>query len=422
MQFFEDKDGEREFLEKQILQIEDFNVRKEAKEIVSNVLMPFYEELQSAYQSLDEWIAKERMGAEAYEIITAIKPRKEVDETDNFLHPMREEDMKERTIFVEDVWEKLRQNEGYELFQIYVEDSYEKVFELLHTKCFFPVEITTEYGTYTGKAVLEEVKEYEEILLQLYEDFVENGIEWKTINAPYLHKLLKVLLVEADCPQDEEILNVKVDFGAYQDIFRCDYVPLWNLRKLHVNTSAYPKQSLNGAFFEHIIQDEAVRAQNAYLVHRADKVYGIRNDAETKEFAILCKERKPAEWILWEFSKASEREDNSHWMRNGNARKQRGIRTQAEAVRFAEGLMSNAYVSLLAVSTEAFENGKEIRTYSMDDFLPEEIRNQKDAPKLYFLCSQKQRENYLNQDMMSFMLSRFQLLYPEYQCVACIRE
>lgn len=422
MQFFKDRYEEQEFIEKQLLEIEDLNVRREAKEIVTNILQPFYEEMQNAYQRLEERVEEARMGAEAYEIVTAIKPRKEVDVTDYFMHPMRFEDMEERVILIEEVWEKLNQNEPYELYPVYVEDSYEKVYELLDTKLSFPVEITTEYGTYTGKAVLAEEKAYEEILLQLYEDFIENGIEWKTVNAPYLHKLLKVMLVEASCPRDEEILNVKVDFGAYQDIFRCDYVPLWNLRMLHVSTSVYPKQSLNGVFYEHTIQDEKLRAGSSYLVHHADKIWSIRNDAKTLDLVICCKERKPAEWDLWEFSAVSSKEKQPDWMGNGNELKRPHIRTVAEAIRFAEGLSSRDYVSLLDVTAEAPENGKEIRTYQMDAFLPEEIRNQNAAPKLYFLCSLKQRENYLNQDMLSFLLSRFQLLYPEYQCVICVKE
>lgn len=422
MQFFEDRYEEKETIEERLLAIEDLQVRKEAKELLTKVMQPFYEDMQNIYRKLDERLGKERNQAENYEIITAIKLRKDVDLTDDFLHPMRKQDMEERIILMEDVLESLKAGEGLELYQVFVKDTYEKVLELLDIKQYFPVTIRTDYGTYRGKAELRGVKEYEEILLQLYEDFVCNGVEWKTINAPYLHKLLKVVLIEADCPEDEEIAEIQVDFGNYQDILKHDYVPLWNVSQISMQTSAYPVEKQDGICMEHTIHDTRLRRNCSYLVCEAEKVWDTELNIETGDLRIICEEPRPREWILWQIAaETSAKEKHKEWMRNGNVVKRPYIRTQAEAVRFAAGLPVGEYVVLQGVTTELPENGKEIKTYQMDAFLPEEIRKRADAPKLYLECMIKKQEDYLNQDMLSYLASRMQLIYPEYQCVVCVR-
>lgn len=421
MSFLKEQYDEKAYLQEQLLKIEDTNTRKEAREIINYVLEPFHKEIKEAYDSLEEkLLAKE--SKEEYQIITAIKPRDKVDITEELLYPMRQQDMEKPNILLEELLECLQQGKTYELYQIFVEDTYEKVLELVETNQKFPVKISTEYGDYTGKAVLEPEDGYEEILLQLYEDFIQNGVEWKTINAPYLHKLFKVMLIEANCPEDEAIQEITVDFGVYKDVIRYDYVPLWNLTKKCVQTSAYPKQSGDSVYFEHTIHKKKLCSGCSYLVHKAEKVWDARLDTKTGDLLITCKEPKPAEWTLWEFTKDKGKGQKEGWMKNANIRKCPYIRTQAEAIKFAQGLPSNEYVTLLSVTTNPSENRKEVKTYQMDGFLPEEIRKQAKAPKLYLECSLKNQEHYLNQDMLSFLASRFQLIYPEYECVVCVKN
>lgn len=423
MSFFKDQYDEKAYMQQQLLEIQDTDTRREAQNIFSHVLQPFYQELEAAYQALEARMTDMRGQAEDYQIITAIKPRSQIDVTDDFWHPMRQQDMEKSVILVEELLECLEQQKPYKLYQIFVEDTYDKLLELVGTRQRFPVEICTEYGSYTGKAVLEPEEGYEEILLQLYQDFVQNGIEWKTVNAPYLHKLLKVMLVEASCPADEVIQSIKVDFGIYNEIFHYDYVPLWNVSKIRVKTSAYPTQSRDSIYFEHVIHKTKLHSGSSYLVHKADKVWDTRKNTQTGDFIITCKQKKPMEWTLWEFAAEANTDHNKmEWMKNANTTKRPYIRTQAEAIRFAAGLPSSEYITLLQAVTEAPENRKEVRIYQMDGFLPEEIRRKTDAKKLYLECSVKYPGHYLNQDMLSFLASRFQLIYPEYQCVVCVKN
>ena len=420
--FFGNLIDEQTFMEKQLLDITDLQIRKEAKDLFQKVLQPFYEKMQTAYADLELRLQIQEKENANCEIVTFIKPRKEVDITDNFLQPMCMSDMQEKTVLLEHAWDKLHQQEMYELFQIYVDAPYDIVSELLQVERYFSVEIMTEYGQYTGKARVEKTQVYEEILLQLYEDFVANGIEWKTVNCPYMYKMLSVMLVETDCPHDEDVISIKVDFGRYREYVCYDYVPLWNVNKMQVTTSTYPKRNQLGTYYEHVIQDNRIKSGNTYLVHRPDDIYDIRVDKTTQELTVVCEERKPVEWCLWEITDCREQAWNEQVWRNGNDKKTMHIRTVAEAIRFAKEIQGSEEIELVEVTTQQPQNGKEVTTYQMDAFIPEQIRKTNDAPKLYFLWVLKQREDKWNQDMLSFMLSRFQLIYPEYQCVAYVKE
>lgn len=409
-------------MEKQLLDITDLQIRKEAKELVEKVLQPFYQEMQAAYDGLESRMQLQVEKNTGCEIVTSIKPRKEVDITDSSLQPMCMSDMQEKTVLLEHAWEQLHQQETYELFQIYVDAPYDIVAELLQVEQYFPVQIMTEYGQYTGKAKVEKSSIYQNMLLQLYEDFVANGIEWKTVNCPYIYRMLSVMLVQTDCPQDEDVISIKVDFGRYEQYVCYDYVPLWNVNKMQVNTSTYPKKNQLGTYYEHIIQDNRIKNGNTYLIHNADAIYDIRVDKTTQELIVNCEERKPLEWCLWEIVACREPSGNTAIRRNGNNKKPMHIRTVAEAIRFANGMQGCEELELVEVTTQRPQNGKKVKTYQMDAFIPEQIRKTNDAPKLYFLWILKQREDKWNQDYLSFMLSRFQLIYPEYQCVAYVKE
>ena len=58
----------------------------------------------------------------------------------------------------------------------------------------------------------------------------------------------------------------------------------------------------------------------------------------------------------------------------------------------------------------------------MNPFIIDEVRR-KDAAKQLILCFQgSQKLKWLQRDIMSFLVSEVQLLYPEYQCVGKLEE
>lgn len=55
-------------------------------------------------------------------------------------------------------------------------------------------------------------------------------------------------------------------------------------------------------------------------------------------------------------------------------------------------------------------------TYNMDDFIADEFRTQKNREVLLLRFGAVAPENYLNMDIVSFLVTQAQKLFPEYEC------
>lgn len=97
------------------------------------------------------------------------------------------------------------------------------------------------------------------------------------------------------------------------------------------------------------------------------------------------------------------------------------VKTKAELSRFIQGFGLEKYIKFKNfVLNDVVEENKE--TYSMNPFIIDEVRR-KDAAKQLILCFQgSQKLKWLQRDIMSFLVSEVQLLYPEYQCVGKLEE
>ena len=55
-------------------------------------------------------------------------------------------------------------------------------------------------------------------------------------------------------------------------------------------------------------------------------------------------------------------------------------------------------------------------TYNMDDFIVDEFRTQSNRNVLLLRFGAVDPENYLNTDIMSFLVTQVQKIFPEYEC------
>lgn len=90
------------------------------------------------------------------------------------------------------------------------------------------------------------------------------------------------------------------------------------------------------------------------------------------------------------------------------------IHTIAEAKCFVSSLGYDNYLKLTDIRPENKISRDE--SYDMDAFLLEEIRHRKGEEKLQFIFEPVEPGNVFNRDIMSYLVSRLQLIYPEYLC------
>ena len=60
---------------------------------------------------------------------------------------------------------------------------------------------------------------------------------------------------------------------------------------------------------------------------------------------------------------------------------------------------------------------RKLETYSMEEFIDYEYRTGDRTQTLEFSFRPKDEDFYLNRDIMSFLVTEIQHLFPEYQCV-----
>lgn len=434
MNFFEDDFDEQKWIHERLLEIKDLNERSAARKLAEQVLQPFYAEMQKEFRHLEDRLLLQNEREGHIPVMTSIAPKREVDLTDPFLHPMCAEDMKEQKIAVSEILGAVKQDAPCRLYTVYYEAPYREVQALLERDETFEAKLCTEYGVYPGMVRLCESRRYTDGLRQLYEVFVTNGLAWNTVNAPFIRRMLDVQMFDAQCPEDEELLKIEVDFREYQPKIKFDYIPLWNISTKYVKTSTYPQPHPSGVRFEHIVQGNKLAQNCEYLIqshsrvwesariHHAGQSLSVNGkDQNIPDLVILCDEKKPAVWKLWEIAPMPAEYRSSFPLKvSSTDPPAQPIRTQAQAIYYANQLKLDG-IRLVWAGSERPEGFCRTPGYYMDDFLFEEIRNRENAPELYFVCETEDSGNLWSEDDLSYMLSTFQSIYPEYRCVGWLR-
>lgn len=91
------------------------------------------------------------------------------------------------------------------------------------------------------------------------------------------------------------------------------------------------------------------------------------------------------------------------------------IRTKTELAHFIKGFGLEDYVRYQDCQVEDdFPGNRE--TYAVNCFIPDEIRLRSTQKKLVLYFQPGKQERWLQRDILSFLVSEVQRIYPEYDC------
>lgn len=418
-QFFTDGFDYQKYIRERLLEVEDLEERKALKQVMGNTLLPFYEEIEAAYHRLEEkLLADEFRHRDPYQIITGIEERNRVDETDLSMSPMCPEDLTERNIQIGELLETLQAGEAYGIYTVYMHTDVKKQRSLWQGDRVFGGIVKTTYGEYPAHFRVKQCMKYIHMISSLYREFLNNGIPWKTVCAPYLYKLYDVSVIDAECPEDEEIEEIVIDFEELAPYVRYRFVPMWNIRTVERKTSSYPDFCLDRIHYLHCIYETKLDPDKDYLIAGELPLWNVSRI--NGELQIQCGEENPVSWQLREFSYEPEIKD-SDYPRFGNAGQGSGqpVHTVAKARQFVDELGYSKFLKLYEVRAGEETPGGE--TYPMDSFIMDEIRQTREGKNLDFIFEPADREYIFNGDIMSYLVSRLQILYPEYRCRGFLR-
>lgn len=408
-----------EYLQQQLLAIEQLEDRKIMRKIFESVLVPLQEYCDEQYVSLAEKIINEKNDSARYTIYTGLIQRQKYDVTTEDMLPMKKEDLQERKIDL--TWLKSQLSEGQQakLFPIYLQFDRTTINELIQSGFTFHGTVKTDAGEYPARFCLCRNEEYLHMVQELYPVFLKNGVEWKTVCAPYLYKFADVYVAEIEELQGEEIEEISIDFQEYKDGVAYDLIPLWNLEIVTQNSSGYARPCVDQIHYEHEIFKERL-GEGQYLVLNPE--VEILNQRRVKgDLLITCNVSGSIRWNLLKFHVVKENKYGYPVMGNGCMEEEKKIiRTKAAMEKFISNLGYESRLKLVEISTEQTVLW-EVPVYHVDEecledymftFTPGEKRN---VLSVVFHGGDSQ-DIYL-EEILSYLITRLQWAYPEYICI-----
>ncbi len=418
-----------EMIKEEISRISGLQERVVFKDIIENLFLSLYETNQEMYRKLESRIMDDlAFDLNRYQITVGIVERAYLDPSHHLLSPIREEDMSVPAYDVLEVRRRIDE-EGQSLAGTYfMEYDYLEIQKFLE-KGKIGGRIYTDAGDYPAEFRVEKNEAYLREISRLYEVFVSNGVPWQTVNAPYLYKFVNVYLekLPEEITPAQKILKVEPDLEEFAQRAYDHYIPIWNIRKLTMDSVGFPVPCEDHKSYEHTISIREYGNEHVYLIDDTTHIYSVRQ--KENRLIVMGEEAEARKWqVCMIRTGANRRFDRYTYPLMTNHRKDeflerfgrrqgRRVRTEGELSRFIGSYGMEAYVVY-----EGFEildrdnSGEASESYTMNGFILDEIRDRDYEKRLVLLFRKKSALSFLLRDIMSFLVSEVQLMYGEYRC------
>lgn len=420
----------KEMIQKEIQSISSLEERVAFKELMEGVFLSLYETNLKMYEELERRVKEDLdYDKNRYYIKTGMIEKEFFDVTHHLLFPMEESDLDGNLYSMKEIQQAVAEEGAFPLMKVMLCCDFLELRRLLEAQPVFEGVIETQEpdGEWKVEVHLRENREYLEKIAYLYLLFTRNGIPWQTVNAPYLYKMADVIVtgLPEGITGEEKIKQVMIQFGEYSRIIRKDVIPVWNVRRLELESVGFPTPCEDHRNFEHQISLRQHGADHAYLVEDDRNIQTISQNGE--KLRIVCETGEAKKWGIYQIRSSEEQKIDRYTfpvMENGREESfaekyqrkwNQQIRTRTELTRFIKGFGLEDYVSYQHCQIEdRFPDRQE--TYSMNFFVQDEIRDKEAQKKLVLYFRPGQKEDWLQRDILSFLVSEVQRVYPEYDC------
>ncbi|MBD5393442.1 MAG: hypothetical protein HDR71_04065 [Lachnospiraceae bacterium] len=416
-----------EMIKEEVNRISSLQERVVFKDIVEQIFLSLYETNQEMYQALEQRVMDDlSFDINRYRICIGIVEREFLDRSHHLLAPIIEKDLMEKRPDVRQLEEQLQTKGRCHIKTLFMECDFMQIQRLLQ-KERIGGSIRTDKDSYPAEFVLERNQSYLEEIARLYEVFTGNGVSWQTVNAPYLYKFVDVYLI-SDLPalsEKEVVTAIEPDLEEFKEWAHENFIPLWNIKKLILDSVGFPVPCEDHKSFEHVISIREYGNEHVYLIDDSEHIISVRqmenrllvmgNEPEAKKWQVyMIRSGHNRKFDRFTFPvMTNERKDG--FVERFFKRQGMNVKTKAELVRFIRGFGLEEYVEL--DSYELTDRKKDIpETYSMNSFILNEIRDNEYRKCLLLKFRGKEKNTFMLRDIMSFLVSEVQMLYPEYLC------
>lgn len=420
---------EKEIYEK-LNDIKDLEDRVLLKGILNSVFSALENYTEERFEHLEKRVFDEIPYEEAkYNVYCTIMKRSKLDPTDDFMYPILKEDSIEKEYEVKDILMALRKNATEKMFKVFLKCDYLIFRDFIKNGSKFKGRIETNKKTHVAYFKVVKNDEYDEKIRMLYKSFINNNIKWTTINNPYIHKIADVILTgcEDEIDPEEEIIKIDVDFGEYSSYVEYDMVPLWNIKELQLKCGAFPTPCIDKVNYEHVIPTIKEGSDNGYLVNTNERE--INYVVFRKDFIVISTDIN--ESIKWDVLKIINCDEDKipdyeynlmtnkvkvNFSNKMSLEKRYTIKTKSELARVINSFEASKYLKFKEVILQDYTDSFDYEAYDVNDFIIDEIRDDNVKKRLILQFEPVDNENYLNKDILSFLVSEVSFLYPEYKC------
>lgn len=420
----------KEIIQKEIQSISSLEERVIFKELMEGAFLSLYDTNLKMYEGLECRIREELdYDKSRYFIKTGIMERGLFDASHHLLSPMEESDLAEKLYDMKEILRAVTEEEAFPLMRVMLRCDFLELQKLLEVQPVFEGVIETEGPDQEWKVEvrLRENRMYLEKIAYLYLLFTRNGIPWQTVNAPYLYKMADMVItgLPDGITGKEKIKQVTVRFGEYSRIIQQDVIPVWNVQRLELESVGFPMPCGDHIHFEHSVSLRKYGANHAYLVEDDRNIQSVSQEGE--KLRIVCETGEAKKWGIYQIRSSEEKKiDHYTFPVMGNRREEsfaekyqhkwgQSIRTKTELAHFIKGLGLEDYVCYQDCKVEESFPGRR-ETYPVNDFIQDEIRDRAAQKKLVLYFRPGQKEAWLQRDILSFLVSEVQRIYPEYDC------
>lgn len=419
----------RDYIHKRVLEISDLQERTLYRQITDGMMAELFQYLIDAQAALEQRVLSEvRPHGNDFAIYIGVTERKLFDASDSFLTPICPEDI---TSVHPTVAECLRAECPVAVERVFLQQNAQEVWKFAQDDTLYQGTVTTEKGTFPATFFVQRSHRYLDCIERLYQVFHANHIPWVTVCTAYLYKMFDIYVSDVEglgADSTENIQSVSVHFGAYDPFLHRGMIPLWNLTGVKVNTSTYPSPCADHVHYEHRIFAHRLTPNCHYLVTDLDRtLQNVR--MERDDMLITCKEQGPVAWDLIRVNQNTEKlryqyhplvnQPADSFASNLGMYYQQGIKTLGE---LRHTILSYGYDHVVSFQ-KAELNSKpieKVETYDMDQFITDELRKKEARETMLLHFSATDPEYYLNMDIMSFLVTRVQKIFPEYVCVGIL--
>lgn len=410
--------------------INDLNDRVILKNVLNSVFTSLEQYSEDRFNDLEKRVFDEiQYLEEKYNIYSTIIDRKHIDVTNEILFPMVEEDVEEKVYDVKTIIDNLNNNVFSKMFNIFLKCNYSTFKQFISDNSEIMGTIETNKKIHKGYFKVKKNTQYKEKINILYRCFINNNIMWKTVNMPYINKIAEIQLINCEdkIDIDEEIIKINIDFGDYSKYIKYDMVPLWNIKEIKMKCSGFPMPCIDKINYEHIIPIKKEGEKNGYLVNLDEEnmdYVTIKNNYIT----ITSKIAVSSPWLVYKivnYKEDNNKKENYEIMSNYKNvnfsnrflfNNRYVIKTKNEISKVINSFEVSKHLKFIDLKIEEIKFEEDRETYDANDFIIDEIREDNIKKSLVLYFEAKNQEYYLNNDILSFLVSEIQIIYPEYKC------